>query len=514
MRIYRPESTRAIPAAAKIDEKKRTVSYRGRDGATIRAVLTDGGKMRVTQGTWHIAFRDGEDRHQDFAAFEDEGDSRILAKQIKNLIAYHGKPLPPDLETYCGHLREKCPRIAGALEACGLLAPKVKVQPEAEPERLAVWVDAFEGWLKATKGDSGYHRNAGHIQTVMGRVRAIVKGCHFETWADIKKQKIEVYLGDLALSNRTHNGYVGAIRQFCTWAVDTAEKAEFSPLGKLKRVKVQHKEKRRPLAFEEVCRLLAVAQNGPVRHGLTGPERAILYLLAIGTGFRRKELFHLTPACFNLSKATVKLDGAYTKNHQEAIQPIGLALASRLAAFLEGMDPEEPLFKLKTPRTAEMIEEDAAEAGLPLLDDKGRELVFHSLRHTLRAELINAHVDSEVVNAIMRHSPQGVGEKHYGHVSDFQKREALSRLPEYPWPTDLQQQAVRTGTDDTSELYGQVYAAATSHQTASVTMRQNTPESGPTTALLAQNQGHGRSSEPMVGGSSPSGRNSQTLESP
>jgi hypothetical protein len=41
----------------------------------------------------------------------------------------------------------------------------------------------------------------------------------------------------------------------------------------------------------------------------------------------------------------------------------------------------------------------------------------------------------------MRHKPVGVGQRFYSHVTDFEKREAIERLPEYPWPGDLLAQA-------------------------------------------------------------------------
>jgi hypothetical protein len=37
----------------------------------------------------------------------------------------------------------------------------------------------------------------------------------------------------------------------------------------------------------------------------------------------------------------------------------------------------------------------------------------------------------------MRHKPVGVGQRFYTHVTDFEIREAIERLPEYPWPVEL-----------------------------------------------------------------------------
>jgi integrase len=463
----------------------------------VKAVLTDTGKMRVRQGVWHIAFRDHLDREQDIAAFEDEGDSRILAGHIEDLVIWHGRPLPPDLETYCEHLRKRYPRIAGALEACGLLAPKVEAQPEPEPVKPAVWVDDYEGWLRASKAKTGYHRNAVYIQTTMARIRAIIQGAGFQTWRDISKSPVERFLGGLSVGLRTYNGYLKAFKTFCTWCVKDG-RAEYSPVQYLELLTVPDKEKRQALSYEAVCKLLQATVNGPRRYNLTGMERAVLYLLGIATGFRRRELAHLTVDCFDLSKAAVRLNPAYCKDRCEAIQPLPMALASLLAGFLAGKGPTERVFNLQTPKTAEMLQADATEAGLPLVDDEGRELVFHSLRHTLRTELVRARVSEAVIDKIMRHKPDSIGKKHYTHVSDFEKREAIERLPEYPWPGTLQQQAVRTGTDDApAEIYGEKYAVVTHDTTTSVKIAQTTASGGPTTALAIQNQGLKRTGCPI-----------------
>jgi integrase len=90
-----------------------------------------------------------------------------------------------------------------------------------------------------------------------------------------------------------------------------------------------------------------------------------------------------------------------------------------------------------------MIQTDATEAGVPLTDDEGRELVFHSLRHTLRTELTRARVSEAVIDHIMRHKPTGVGRQFYTHLTEFEIREAIERLPEYPWPAELEQQQAK-----------------------------------------------------------------------
>ena len=84
-----------------------------------------------------------------------------------------------------------------------------------------------------------------------------------------------------------------------------------------------------------------------------------------------------------------------------------------------------------------MLQTDAEAADLPVIDSEGRELVFHSLRHTLRTELERARVSDGVIDSIMLHKPGGVGKRFYRHVHDFERREGIERLPAYPWPGDL-----------------------------------------------------------------------------
>lgn len=386
---------------------------------------------------WYIDFRDHHGTRQRFAGDADEHATAEFGRMLDDLVRCRKrKVLPTD-------------RLWNWLQGLPIdVQAKLIKLDLAEPEwlsgfcpfdRLSDWIEEFEQWLDKSRAKSGFRRNAVHIGTTMSRVRAVVEGCDFKTWGDITKSKVETYLGTLSVKPGTYNGYIAAFKHFCTWVVRDG-RAEFSPVQYLERVTVPQKEKRRPLAANEVSRLLQVTANAGERYGLTGMERAVLYRLGIETGFRRNELAHLTADCFDLKKAVVRLSAEFCKDRRDATQPITMALASRLASFLSDRDTTNPVFVLRTPKTARMIKADATEAGLPLIDDEGRELVFHSLRHTLRTELVRARVAEAVIDHIMRHKPTGVGRRFYTHLTDFEMREAIERLPEYPWPADCEHQ--------------------------------------------------------------------------
>ncbi len=48
---------------------------------------------------------------------------------------------------------------------------------------------------------------------------------------------------------------------------------------------------------------------------------------------------------------------------------------------------------------------------------------------------------TSIVDKHMRHKAQGVGATFYSHISAFEMREAVEKLPAYPWPADLLAQA-------------------------------------------------------------------------
>ncbi|MHC4154613.1 MAG: tyrosine-type recombinase/integrase [Planctomycetota bacterium] len=70
----------------------------------------------------------------------------------------------------------------------------------------------------------------------------------------------------------------------------------------------------RALRFDEVLRLLAATEKAPTRFGMTGHERALLYLLALETGLRVKELRSLTVSSFNCDDALVTVEGGIARS--------------------------------------------------------------------------------------------------------------------------------------------------------------------------------------------------------
>ena len=95
-------------------------------------------------------------------------------------------------------------------------------------------------------------------------------------------------------------------------------------------VKADRRRDRRALSVDEVKRLLNATAEGPDRYGTTGPERRLLYWLALETGLRSNELRSLTRASFRLDdkSPTVTVAAGYSKRRREDTLPLRQVLAA------------------------------------------------------------------------------------------------------------------------------------------------------------------------------------------
>jgi integrase len=297
-------------------------------------------------------------------------------------------------------------------------------------------VNDFEKWLRGTKTRTGYLRNTEYVRITMARIRHIFEACRCERWSDISKDKVETQLSKLDVESKTYNHYLTAIRHFCNWMVDN-ERAVTSPLAKIGRLNIVETEHRRALSVEEVCNLLAATEKAPNRFGMTGHERAVLYLVAIESGLRVRELQSLRVCSFDLDNNKLTLEPEFCKNRQPADQLLKTRRAGQLRAFFTGKEPNDRAFNMPSNfHTAEMLYADLDDTDI---DRAG--VVFHSLRHTLATELDKSRASQKECKTIMRHSDRsdltlGV----YTHVRPYDIRQAIERLPDYPWPGEKEQQ--------------------------------------------------------------------------
>ncbi len=186
---------------------------------------------------------------------------------------------------------------------------------------------------------------------------------------------------------------------------------------------------------------------------MSGPERAMLYRVAVETGLRAAELRSLTRASFDLNATPpiVTVQAAYSKHRREDVLPLRSDTAVNLRAFLSGALPAAQAFHVPTRRNvAPMFRADLKAAGIPYRDDSDRVADFHALRHTFITNLANSGVHPKVAQALARHSTITLTMDRYSHSYIGEQSEAVAALPDLTQATAQEMRA--TGTDDAPHL--------------------------------------------------------------
>jgi integrase len=213
-------------------------------------------------------------------------------------------------------------------------------------------------------------------------------------------------------------------------------------------VKSDRRRVRGPLSIEEMARLLETTEKaGPVvtrwtgRHGkpvttMTGTERSMAYRVVMATGFRAEEVRTLTPERFNLqgNEPAITVLACYSKrgksSGRDVVQPIRRDFAEVLWRYLEGRKPGERLFPLHPVKNAEILYADLKAASIEPVDEKGRVVDFHALRHGYVTNLIRAKVNPKVVQLLAWHSSITLTLDIYTTLEDEDLRKAIEENSE------------------------------------------------------------------------------------
>jgi len=333
---------------------------------------------------------------------------------------------------YAGPDKATAKALARKLESEALLRQKGVIDDRAErwseaearplAEHLAEWVTV----LKA-RGNTAKH--AGQNEA---RVRRVLDLARIERISDLTPSRVQAAIGKLrrqGASVTTCNHYLRAIKSFSRWLWRDGRARDYAlaPLSALRAA--GSGRKRRALSDAELRALLGVAQESAPAFGMDGPDRAMLYALAVGTGLRRGELASLTPESFALDATppTVTVEAGYSKRRRRDVQPLPPQLVGPLAAWLAGKERGRPVFKVPD-KTAAMLRADLEAAGIPRETREGV-VDFHALRHTYVTRLVRSGVSVKIAQELARHSDPKLTLGVYAHAALEEKAEAVARVP-------------------------------------------------------------------------------------
>lgn len=194
---------------------------------------------------------------------------------------------------------------------------------------------------------------------------------------------------------RTQNHYLETVRAFCRWAMKRKRMAAH-PLADVSPVETagQLRRQRRALTEDELTALLAVV---PARH-------QVAYRLILGTGLRRDEVRQLRwgDVKLNAPLPCIQLRVETTKAKRGDALPVRADLAALLDSHRGDAGDDEPV--CRTLPSMDSHKRYLAKAGIAYVDDRGRRVDFHSLRHTYGSMLAKAGVAPRVAMSLMRHT--------------------------------------------------------------------------------------------------------------
>ena len=327
------------------------------------------------------------------------------------------------------------------LRSKGIIDIKTDQHTEAEAKPLVVRnkdkevvgghaADFYDDLI--AKGDTKKH--------AMGRrnhVCRIADLCKAKRISQLTPSKVQAALQALrgeGLSLQSCNHYLRSIKQFSRWLWRDGRAPEH-PLAHLAgfNAKLDRRHDRRALTDEEFRKLIDAAEKGPVVCGLSGRERAMLYRIAAGTGFRRNEISSLTPESFELDSdpPTITVEAAYSKRRRRDVQPIRRDLAGLLRPWLLWKRRGEPVIQVSIwllHKTGKMMKADLEAAELDYKDASGRYADFHALRHTYITNIGRLPVSMKTHQELARHCEPSLTMR-YTHTQLDDKVHALEALP-------------------------------------------------------------------------------------
>ncbi len=411
---------------------------------TYTAKARGGGRVTKTARKWYVEYRDADGTVRRKAGYNDKAATQQLAAQME---------------------RETEGRKSGLIDRFA----------EHRKRPLRDHVADWESTL-ISKGAT-----AKHVAMSVSRVKAVLKGTKAAYWPELDASRVSAFLANLrrqGVSVETANHYLRRIKQFCRWMV-TLRRAVDNPLASLslQNSRADIRRERRALSTDELVQLIACTENAPTWRTMTGADRAILYHLDVETGLRANELRTLTWGSFDLDATppTVTVKATCSKHRRDDTLPLRTRTAQMLGLWggqVGSMDRNARVFATMPVRTAHMLRLDlrrararwiraVADQGLrrerwrtdflAVIDNAGRVIDFHALRHTFITSLARGGVHPKLAQALARHSTITLTMDRYSHTVIGEQADALAALPDLTPDRSSPERHRATGTYDVAQ---------------------------------------------------------------
>jgi integrase len=309
-------------------------------------------------------------------------------------------------------------------EAAGIAVPKV--QREAAQKPLLDHLADYMADLKSLGRDDDY------VYIVDRRARRLIAECGWRVLKDVTPETFRAWRNRQTSAAKTRNEYLHAISGLLNWLAENKQ-LPANPLDPVEAVDTRGKERRKRRAYTDAQARSFLAASGQWR---------AVYLTALLTGLRRGELKSLIWAWVHLDapKPFIYIPADVDKDRDEqqillhrqvidvlrAIRPANASPADRVFPKMPRMDHHQQILKA---------------AGIPYMDELGRQADFHALRHTFDTNLARYGAPERIRMHMMRHKTRRMTSDVYTDVSQLPIAETMDRLPGFAEPKSPSQLA-------------------------------------------------------------------------
>ncbi len=317
-----------------------------------------------------------------------------------------------------------------------------------------------------------------HIVERRRTLTRVARECGFNRLRDLSGEPLEKWLGVCAregMGPRTRNTYRAALNAFANWLVMT-KRITANPFKHVSAAneRTDVRRQRRAFSVDELLRLFEAARRRPLEEALKirrgsrrgtcaanirpevrerlvelGQTRALAYKTMALTGLRLGELrsIRLSQVRLDHQPPYIELEAAHEKARRGARVALQQDLAAELSAYIAsrigranlrpssanvvafGATAQDPLLFELPPAMTRIFTLDLQAAKIIKVDERGRVVDVHSLRHTFGTLLAKSGVPQQLAQFAMRHSDPKLTANLYTHLDLGDLGTAVAAIP-------------------------------------------------------------------------------------
>jgi integrase len=464
--VFRKTYTDTLPPDAVVRKKRRR--------ATAAELRKEPDRHSLTElvATW--TDRKGT-KQTGVVTTKDDGTQRVRVKTATYYAKYRdGDGIVRVVSTGCRDAQAAKARLAELERKSELVRAKVFRPEEAEAEDwqavpMTTHIADYIADLRA-RGC-----NADRIKTSETYLTADAEACGFRYLHQLSADALRRHLREQkGMSAATYNWHAEIWTAFGGWLTGkrienrrssmTGERRitsnPFEGFGRKDR-NADRRREARSLDLDEMRRLLDTARKRPLWEAMTvrtgpnagertakvsddrraelerlGNERALIYKTFLLTGLRANELRTLRVGDLSFGDVPfLVLRVTNEKSRKGSTVPLRDDLAADLKRWTDGRAPGDLVFYVPT-GLLRILNRDLEAAGIPKVDEHGKRIHLHALRHSTGTHLSKAGVSPRTAQAVMRHSDIALTMRTYTDERLLDSAGAVQLLPDLPLDTE------------------------------------------------------------------------------